>query len=464
MRTAIYIRVSTQEQAQEGFSLAAQAQKLRAYCESQDWNVIDIYADEGFSAKDTERPNLKRMMKDVQNMKLDVVLVYRLDRLTRPVLDLYELLRIFDKYDVGFKSATEVFDTTTAIGRLFITIVAAMAQWERENIGERVSIGMAQKALEGKRVTAVAPFGYIKQGDTLIINDGEADVVKEMFHKYISGYGIHRINLWLRSTNIRDGVWNQHTISYILENPVYIGKIRWGYRTTKNHQNVIITDGNHESIIDQLTWELAQEVRSRRSQLHPRSGTGRFPFTGILYCAKCGTSMMGYYGPKYLYYRCRNYILKTCNARMIRCDTLETSIIGYLDELSQESLNNTVPKTQKEPAAPRKQNIEKELGELKQRKKRLWDAYEHGSITIDNLDERLERIRSEETKLQSHNTESDEEAISLEMKRQKVSLMAQQLKTGWQSFSNLQRKEFLRSLIERIDADHENIMITLKSM
>ncbi|GMA61477.1 recombinase family protein [Alicyclobacillus fastidiosus] len=245
MRAAIYIRVSTQEQASEGFSLSAQTQKLRAYCESQDWSVADVYADEGFSAKDTDRPSLQRLMQDISNRQLDVVLVYKLDRLTRSVSDLYELLRWFDKYDVGFKSATEIFDTTTAIGRLFITMVAAMAQWERETIGERVSVGMAQKALEGKRVTASAPFGYIKRGDTLVVQESEAEIVREVFRKYICGYGLHRLNKWLQSTHASDRIADPHTIAYMLENPVYIGKLRWGFRSSKSHQEVIITDGDH---------------------------------------------------------------------------------------------------------------------------------------------------------------------------------------------------------------------------
>ncbi|MGF9826753.1 recombinase family protein, partial [Brevibacillus agri] len=132
MRTAVYMRVSTEDQAREGFSIPAQREKLLAYVHSQGWEVAAIYADEGISAKDTNRPALKRLLRDIREGNIDVVLVYRLDRLTRSVLDLYRLLQEFEKYDVRFKSCTEVYDTTTAIGRLFITLVAALAQWERE--------------------------------------------------------------------------------------------------------------------------------------------------------------------------------------------------------------------------------------------------------------------------------------------------------------------------------------------
>ncbi|WP_429999877.1 recombinase family protein [Metabacillus fastidiosus] len=150
MRTALYIRVSTEEQAKEGYSIRAQTERLKAYCVSQEWEVVDFYIDDGISAKDMNRPNLKRMIKHIEQGLIDCVLVYKLDRLTRSILDLYKLLEIFDKHNCKFKSSTEVYDTTSAIGRMFITLVAALAQFERENLSERVRMGMEQKAREGK--------------------------------------------------------------------------------------------------------------------------------------------------------------------------------------------------------------------------------------------------------------------------------------------------------------------------
>ena len=198
MKAVIYTRVSTEEQVKEGFSLAAQLDRLRSFCDSQGWDVADVYTDEGVSAKNTERPELNRLLRDCPRQKFDVVVVYRLDRLTRSVMDLYKLLQLFDAHKIGFRSATEVFDTTNAVGRLFLTIVAALAQWERENLGERIRMGFDQKKREGKWHSTNVPYGYHRVDDQLVIAEEEAEIIREMFRQYIGGLGVHRLVMWLR--------------------------------------------------------------------------------------------------------------------------------------------------------------------------------------------------------------------------------------------------------------------------
>src|SRR5690625_4111289 len=180
MRAGIYVRVSTREQAEEGYSIQAQLNRLKAYCESQGWNVSRVYNDEGLSAKDTNRPQLQQMIDNIKANKIDVVLVYRLDRLTRSVFDLYNLLETFDKHECGFKSATEVYDTTTAMGRLFITIVAALAQWERENLGERVAVGLEEKVNQGLFPGGFSPYGYKVEKSRLDQGEKESELVSSV--------------------------------------------------------------------------------------------------------------------------------------------------------------------------------------------------------------------------------------------------------------------------------------------
>ncbi|MCK9905999.1 recombinase family protein, partial [Frankia sp. Cpl3] len=155
-----------------------------------------------------------------------MVLVYRLDRLTRSVLDLYQLLEEFDRYDVKFRSCTEVYDTTTAIGRLFLTLVAALAQWERENLAERVKMGMGQMAREQKRPGGPPPFGYDLSEGQLRINPREAEIVKLIFTLYLSGTGMQRIASKLNEHGHRGklgAAWNATTLSHLLQNHVYYG-------------------------------------------------------------------------------------------------------------------------------------------------------------------------------------------------------------------------------------------------
>lgn len=149
-RAVDYDRVSTFEQATEGYSIASQSESNKKFIESQNWELIDRYVDDGYSAKNLNRPEMQRLIEDAQAKKFDVVVFYKLDRLVRSVSDLDKLLKIFDANNIAIRSVTEPFDTTTAMGRFLIILVAAIAQWERETISERVSLNILQKTKSGE--------------------------------------------------------------------------------------------------------------------------------------------------------------------------------------------------------------------------------------------------------------------------------------------------------------------------
>ena len=167
MVVGIYIRVSTREQAEEGYSIGAQKDRLISYCHAQGWTDYRIYVDEGVSAKDMKRPQLIQLMDDIKAGKINLILVYRLDRFTRRVRDLHEMLEFLEKYQCKFRSATEMYDTTTAMGRMFIGLVALMAQWEVENMSERISFALEKKVTDGEHVGA-PPFGYDSIDENLL--------------------------------------------------------------------------------------------------------------------------------------------------------------------------------------------------------------------------------------------------------------------------------------------------------
>lgn len=322
-RAAFYIRVSTDEQAKEGFSLAAQEERCRSFIESQGWTYTQSYVDDGYSAKDINRPAIQKLIHDLNEDVFDIVVVYRLDRLVRSVLDLHHLLNLFDKHKVLFKSVTEVFDTTTAMGRFFITLVGSMAQWERENLAERVIMGMEKKVMEGKRNGSYAPYGYYLEDNQLFPQPEEAKIVKEIFEMYIKmgALSIAR-NLNSRGLRTRNGSqWSSFTLNHILKNPVYIGKIRWGYSRKSQLVNEIQTEGNHEAIISIDLFEQVQTILKKRSETHmTRSVSSTFIFSGIIRCPKCGSRMIGSFMKKrnHKYYICsQKKTHGTCKMRNI---------------------------------------------------------------------------------------------------------------------------------------------------
>jgi site-specific DNA recombinase len=177
MRAAGYVRVSTDEQAREGCSLDNQEARIRHYAESQEWELVEMYREEGFSGKTTDRPQLQRLLADVKAKTLDVVLVYRVDRLTRKQKDLWFLLEdVFEKHKVGFKSVVEPFDTTTAQGKAFLGMLAVFAQLERDTIAERTKDALANKIANGENVGATA-YGYRVEDGKLVPVPEEQEVL-----------------------------------------------------------------------------------------------------------------------------------------------------------------------------------------------------------------------------------------------------------------------------------------------
>jgi site-specific DNA recombinase len=177
MRAAGYVRVSTDEQAREGCSLENQEARIRHYAESQEWDLVEMYREEGFSGKTTDRPQLQRLLEAVKARELDVVLVYRVDRLTRKQKDLWHLLEdVFEKHGVGFKSVVEPFDTTTAQGKAFLGMLAVFAQLERDTIAERTKDALANKIANGENVGAPA-YGYRVEDGKLVPVAEEQEVL-----------------------------------------------------------------------------------------------------------------------------------------------------------------------------------------------------------------------------------------------------------------------------------------------
>ena len=411
MKIACYLRVSTTEQSEEGYSIAAQKNRLEAFCTSQGWEVVRWYVDEGISAKDTKRPELQRMLNGVRKKAFDVVLVYRLDRLTRSVLDLYSLLQELEKHNVKFKSATEVYDTTTATGRLFLTLIASLAQWERENLGERVSFGMEEKAKQGKWTVAKPPFGYTKNGEDLEIVESEAIVIRRIFNMYLSGkYGARKIAIQLNNEGIkmRGSDFSDIRIRYFLSNPLYKGTMRYNYTTNTEHYFEV--DNVAPPIIEEADFKQVQLIVNNRKRIHPRQATSNHIFSGVLRCARCGKYMSGstsnssYKGKKYAH---RQYV---CNDRMNykRCDQpsisekfLEIRFLDVLKGFNDDKKRDEVLNKDDEKKDHTKEidNINEEIKRIEKRKERWQYAWVNEMISDSDFGTRMKEEEKKEKML-----------------------------------------------------------------
>ena len=271
METGIYVRVSTEEQAFNGFSIRAQIDKLKMYCSIKDWKVIDIYSDEGKSGKNIkERKELLRLIEDVKKNKIKNILVYKIDRLTRSTRDLIDLIDFFNNNDCSFNSLTENIDTKSSTGRMFIKIIGIFAEFERENIVERVKLGLERKVREGYTIASKnISFGYNKEiGKRIqIINQYEAYVVRKIYYMFINGESYTNISKYLNKFNIRTKTgkkWTSKTIKLILSNKNYIGFVRYGINSNKYFE----VFGKHEPIIEKKTFEIVQQKMIKKTNVY----------------------------------------------------------------------------------------------------------------------------------------------------------------------------------------------------
>jgi site-specific DNA recombinase len=262
MRAAIYARVSTEDQAKEGFSIAAQLKRLNAYCKARGWQVAGEYVDEGHSGREVRRPAYQRMMDDKENW--NVLVVLKMDRIHRNSRNFAVMMDNLRDWGKEFNSMQESFDTTTAIGRFVMDTIQRIAQLESEQIGERVKMGMTQKAKKGNGYLGFGqPYGYNYQDKKLSIKDDEAAIVREIFITYLVGASLRDIVNSLNSRSIpakKGGAWTKEAASNVLKNPLYCGYVRWDGILRKGQHLPVIT-------VDQFnSTQIEIRMRARKEQ------------------------------------------------------------------------------------------------------------------------------------------------------------------------------------------------------
>lgn len=339
IRCAIYTRQSVDDgQEQEFNSLDAQREAGEAYIKSQKFNgwvcLQERYDDGGFSGGNTRRPALKRLMADCREGKIDLVLVYKIDRLSRSISDFSELSCFFDKHNVSFCSVTQDINTSTSSGRMMLNILMTFAQYEREIISERIRDKFAASKRKGIWMGGAVPLGYQVIDRKLIIVEEEAKTVRFIYQRYLETQSPKQIAIELNDKGIttkRGKPWKTGALNHILRNCIYAGRI-----TYKDE----VHEGEQEAIIDPELWE---KVQSYMNACPTRTDQSRklgnvTALKGILYCGHCDGKMMSISsskrnGVRYTYYKCSRDSKKTfstCPVKQVSAGRLEEVIFNQL--------------------------------------------------------------------------------------------------------------------------------------
>ena len=404
MRIALYCRVSTLVQVEKGNSIPEQKKRLKAYCESRGWDNYDFFVDPGHSGSNLDRPALQKLIASVT--KYDMVLVYKLDRLSRNQRDILYLIEdVFKANNVDFNSITENFDTSTPVGKLMLSMMGAFAELERQQINERMMMGKIASANKGRwRGGSGVPNGYIYKKGTnrLEIDPLKAPYIVQIYNLFEEGYSYSHI--YEKMAKIGFKLSNAHRIKVILTNATYKGCINYAGN---------VYPGNHEPIISEEQFDrVQQEIKRRDTERNYPSLKQRHLLTGFLFCS-CGSRACYHKANGYEYYECYSRMChkrmakaKKCTNKIWRKADLEEEIWNVLEELEYEDIKTEEPDLIK----PK----EKELAKVEKQIEKLMDLYLIDGIPQDTLVTRLNALNRQKDTLR-------EEIIILKNKSHRMS-------------------------------------------
>ncbi|MFH0754532.1 MAG: recombinase family protein [Candidatus Omnitrophota bacterium] len=423
-KVAIYTRVSTEDQVREGTSLEVQREFLEKFAQAQGWEVYypeegQIYRDDGYSGSSDKRPALARLMKDAKLKKFNIVLCHKIDRFARNNQLLLNLVKQLDDMGIGFKSASESFDTVTAAGKMALSMLGTVAQFERDRIIERVFPGMIKGVERGNwQGSRYAPYGYCynKEMKLLEVVIEEAKIVSLIFTMYLSGQSTNQIAGYLYQKNFKTrsgGKFHTKLVGDILKNKVYLGKLVWnrhsydkkqktarGFKYVRNDADKVIeAQGRHQVIITLDEFNQVQDKlqRNRRGCLH-RTSARDYPLSGILFCADCSHKFRGAFntsnrqkGVKKRWYRCmaKQEHNVQCFNIAVTADEVEPQVFAILEklmthtDLKEGRVNHFVAEHGAESDAvikAKKSEIEVKLRENLEQQKKLFNAYKNKLI------------------------------------------------------------------------------------
>lgn len=445
---AIYCRVSTTEQAEEGYSIGEQERILIEYCEKNHYKVYKTFCDAGISGKDIKhRPAMTQLLEEAIEKKFNMLISWKINRISRRLGDAIKIIDLLEKNGIKYCSYSEPFETATPAGRMQFQMMALIGEFERNTIAENVKMGMLAKARLGEWCGGIAPLGYdwqvmegyensVRKKSKLVINEKEAEIVRAVYEEYASGKGYKAIVNRLNKSGCKSKMGNYFGVAQlrsILTNPVYIGKVRYNVRrdwAEKRRSNInptpIICDGIHEAIIDEELFNKVQYMIEQKNGKPSRIHDGEYPLTGILKCPECGAGMVissttnrlkDGTKKRLMYYACgawKNKGIAACHSNMVRVDKANAAVFREIEKLfnNDNIIKKVVDKVNVKNSRKLKnaeKGIEKydaELQVLENRKTKIFEAFEDNVITSEEFLKRKKALDSEEDNIRKNKEEA----------------------------------------------------------
>ena len=437
LRAALYPRVSHHDQAEFGFSLEAQRKHLIQLCEFKGYEIVDIYEDAGLSAKDTNRPEFQRMMNDMRDGKIDIIICYKLDRLTRSLSDLDWLLKEMDKYNCNLVSASEDINTSTANGRFFIKIVILLAELELERTSERIRFVFDDKVNTGGAITGCQPLGYKvglnEQGEKIVVIDEERKKeTNDLFDYFEKVQSLRKTAFYMNEKY--GGKRDSTGIRKILKTTMYYGQ----FRDNENYCTPYMTKER---------WEKLNKIVTDKNI--KKYNTHDYIFSGLLRDVNCGRNLAGVYKQNKTCitygYRCHWYVKnRTCNCnKSVNEKWLEEYLINNLDKYIKKHFSS-LDKQYKTTEIKYRDSAE-DIANLRAEQERTTISFNKGRISEEKYDKEWERLEREIAKLKEIPVKKD------------VSHLKELSDMSWVDMYNILTREnkqiFWRKIIDRIDID-----------
>ena len=474
-RCAIYTRKSTTNGLEQEFnSLDAQREACEAYAKSQGWTLVDArYDDGGFTGANVERPAFQRLLQDVDAKRVDVVVVYKVDRLSRSLLDFAKVMDRFNQAGVAFVSVTQNFSTADAMGRLTLNMLMSFAEFEREMIAERTRDKIHAARKKGKWTGGPVPYGYDVISGKLVVNKLEAFVVREIYDGYLRHRSPIRVIEDLRAKGRRPkrymtkagtvggaGAWSVTTVLRILKNPLYIGKVGIAGETY---------DGEHDAIVDVEKFEQVRAALGGKAPVTTKSVRRGYILRGVLRCGVCGSAMTPASahkgGREYRYYRCTKRDREgrgACPTRPLSAQAVEKFVIDRLRKIAaDEKLVARVTSAIEARMTATHDKLERERRELPREVGRLSSETKSLVSSLSEMSEagrkavsmRLDQVAQSMALAQERLRSVEERLEKLGHVRAEAAWTAETLAAFdrlWETLTEDNRARLVRCLVERV--------------